>query len=292
MLVLQPALLHSKERLIQVASPQVVELSGLATSKADPTIMWAHNDSNNDAVLYRVGLNGEDLGAIPVEGAESVDWEDIASFTWKGRPALLVGDVGDNNAMRDHVTLYAFSDPGRAGIPQLLWKQEFRYPEGARDCESVAVDPTDDSILLLTKREIPPVLYRIRMPSHEGNQDPVHAEKLGPVTTIPRATRRDRLFFPLQSAHFGRPTGMDISADGRTAVVVSYRESYRIDRSEGQGWVDAFAAGATPLGVPFMVQSEAIAISADGLTAVVSSEGIGAPLERVSLRGTATVPSP
>src|SRR5213075_2053873 len=61
----------------EVQSSDVDELSGLVVSRADPTILWGHNDSGDGPNLYRIGLHGEDLGKVTIAGAQAGDWEDI-----------------------------------------------------------------------------------------------------------------------------------------------------------------------------------------------------------------------
>jgi hypothetical protein len=38
--------------------PTKAEASGLALSRRTPGIIWSHNDSGHDAVLYALGSNG------------------------------------------------------------------------------------------------------------------------------------------------------------------------------------------------------------------------------------------
>ena len=266
-----------------LANPALDELSGLAVSHADPDLLWGHNDSGGGPLLFRIGSDGADLGSVRVPGLGARDWEDIAAFDWQGQPALLIADIGDNKARRQAVTLYAVSDPGRVGTPKLLWQLDFRYAGGPRDCEAMAVDPSDGSVLLLSKREHPKQLFRLPLPSGQLPVGVAVAEALGAVSSIPGATVTDLVGYPGQSAFFGQPTALDISRDGRTAIVVSYKDSYRVRRDAGQSWHDAFSAGVEPLNLPVLRQSEAGAISADGASLFLSSEGRHAPLLRVPL---------
>ena len=211
------------------------------------------------------------------------DWEDIAAFDWQGQPALLIADTGDNKAKRKAVTLYAVSDPGRVGTPKLLWQVDFRYPEGPRDCEAVAVDPLDGSALLLSKREHPKQLFRVPLPKARPQIGVTVAEPLGAVTTIPGMTATDVVAYPGQSAFFGQPTALDISRDGHTIIVVTYKHTLRWRRADGQSWAEVFAASPETLDAPVLHQAEAGAISADGASVFLSSEGRHAPLLRVPL---------
>jgi hypothetical protein len=266
----------------EVANPAIDELSGLAVSRADPTVLWGHNDTGGGRRLYRIGFNGEDLGATRVAGAESSDWEDIAAFEDAGGPALLVADTGDNFAMRSWLSLYAVRDPGRRGEPSLLWRLDFRYPDGARDCEAVAVDPVDRVILLVSKRDARPRLYRLPLPARPPRA-PQTAEFLGEVAGLPEPPGLAQSLLAPRSRFLDAPAAFDISRDGRVAVLVTARHAYVYRRAPGAAWAEAF--GGTPAVVPLpeMDMVEAAALSADGRELVVGSEGRPGRLARIAL---------
>lgn len=282
-LMLNSCVLLSQPDAPRIASPALDELSGLAVSHADPDLLWGHNDSGAGPELYRIGTGGEDLGAVHVAGVQAVDWEDIAAFEWQGKPALLIADTGDNQAKRKSVTLYAVSDPGRIGTPKLLWQLDFRYDNGPRDCEAVAVAPTDASIILLSKRGQPKYLYRLPLPKRRPPVGVAVAKRLGEVTSIPGPTVTDLVGYPGRSAFFGQPTALDISRDGRTAIVVTYKDTLRWRRRDEQTWLETFATAPEVLDVPLLHQAEAGAIAADGRSVFISSEGRHAPLLQVLL---------
>ena len=54
------------------------EASGLAASQKNENVIWSHNDSGDDNVIYALNLRGEHLGIYIIEGADARDWEDIA----------------------------------------------------------------------------------------------------------------------------------------------------------------------------------------------------------------------
>jgi len=266
----------------EVANPDLDELSGLAVSRADPTVLWGHNDTGGGARLYRIGLRGEDLGAVTLPGARSSDWEDIDAFEDAGGPALLIADTGDNIGWRAYVTLYAARDRGRVGAPLLLWRLDLRYPDGAHDCEAVGVDPVDREILLITKRDTRPRLYRVPLPERapQGTQT---AEFLGEVAGLPeRTTLGARLTAPL-SGYRDSPTALDISRDGRTAVLVTTRHAYLYHRAPGVSWAQAFAARPRVLELPPLDQAEAAALSPDGRELTIGAEGRPGRLARIAL---------
>lgn len=285
-LLLDACALVSRASGAKVESGALDELSGLVVSLADPAVIWAHNDSGDAPRLFRMSLTGKDLGHVRIEGAAAEDWEDIAAFAWQGRPALLVGDIGDNRATRDHVTLYAVSDPGAHGDPVLLWTLAVRYPDGPRDAEALAVDPVDHDILLISKREHPQQIYRIAVPAMAPPRGTVvTAERLGALTTLPRSSYADFMTSPLYTQLDG-PTALDIAHSGRFAVITTYKDAFLYRRAPGQSWIEAFAAAPQVVKLPALEQAEAGGISADDRALFVSGEGEHPPLARVALPST------
>jgi hypothetical protein len=267
------------EGIAVVTNPGVDELSGLAVSRADPALLWGHNDSGDGPHLYRIGLRGEDYGRVTVPDALAGDWEDIAAFSDAGGPALLVGDIGDNFRMRSYVTLYAVRDAGRDRPVRLLWRMDVSFPDGPRDCESLAVDPLSREILLLSKRDDPPRLYRVPLPAKapKGRQT---AKFVGTIAPMPRLTASERL----TARYVHMPTAMDISADGLTAVIVTLRNAYVYRRRAGESWATLFARGTAPLPLPAEFEStEAAALSPDGRVLFLGSEGEPGRLLRIDL---------
>ena len=261
-----------------LANPDLDELSGLAASRADPAVLWGHNDTGGGAVLYRIGLQGEDLGRVPVADALAGDWEDIAAFEDRAGPALLVGDTGDNFALRRYVTLYAVRDPGRGKPAPLLWRLDFEFPDGPRDCEAVAVDPLAREILLLTKRDDPPRLYRLPLPARapRGRQRAEWVGTIAPAAPLPWHRR-------VVERYVRSPTALAISADGLTAAIVSYEDARIYRRRAGESWIERFREPVAPLALPGIDGIEAATLSADGRTLWLGSEGEPGHWVRIAL---------
>lgn len=257
-----------------VANPELDELSGLSRSLASDDWLWAHNDSGDRARLFRVGLDGGDGGIVAVPGVKAGDWEDIAAFRWRGQLALLIGDIGDNYAVRRSVKLHAVSDPGAVGsTASLLWTLRFRYPEGPRDAEGLAVDPVTGDILILSKRDRPPRLYRLAMPDDVPTPDrTLTAEPVATVMHLPKPTLADLADDPKYGFLRDWPTALDFAPDGSYAVVGTYKDAYLYRRQPGDSWATMFARPPQTIDLPQWRQTEAGTISADGRLYCAGSE--------------------
>jgi hypothetical protein len=266
-------------QIVEVGNAGLDELSGLVVSRADPQVLWGHNDTGGGAWLYRFGLDGADLGRVAIPGAQAHDWEALAAFEHDGAPALLVADVGDNLASRAVVTLYAVSDPGRDGAARLLWRLPLRFPDGARDCEAVAVDPVAREILLVSKRDTPPRLYRVPLPAGT----PAGVQQAAFVAGLSGWPARNGL--SLLRFFADSPTAFDISRDGRRAVIATPTHAYLYRRPDDGDWARGLqrAQAAVPLPSRALDQIEAAAFTADGRALIVGSEGKPARLARIAL---------
>ena len=220
-----------RSRLIvagQLESDDLVEASGLARSQRSPELLWSMNDGGSKARLYAFDGSGFHRGRVRLDGITNEDWEDLSSFTVDGTPYLLVADTGDNDARRDQVSLHVVLEPDLADDDKVkvdpAWSIDFRYPDGPRDVEAVTVDPEAGQVLLLSKREWPPVLYAV--PLFSPSDGTVVAKRLGPIESLPAPTRQDREHAVFTKEWHWQPTAMDLSPDGRLGVILTYRGVY------------------------------------------------------------------
>ncbi len=253
------------QELCKLANEKINESSGLAVSRRKKDVFWTHNDSGDKAVIYAFDNKGKDLGTFSVIGAGARDWEDMASFTIGKKHYLLLADIGDNNKQRKTCELYIVPEPSldkkdnQKKTVQVGIKIIFTYPDGAHDCESVAIDPAGKTIYLATKANTDDAqIYSIPLPA----RTPAAPVKAKAVARLPVAYA----------------TAMDISADGRRAVVLSYGDAMEFTRSDNQTWAQAFAAKPRSIHMPARKQGESICYGLDGKTLYLTSEKTPTPL--------------
>ena len=254
-----------------ITSDALVELSGLAASNLRPNILWAINDGGDGAKLYALDTNGDHLGTVRIINAVNHDWEDMASFVHDGTAYLLIADVGDNFSQREFCKIYVVKepavDPSKNGFNKtatIAWQIRFRYEDGPRDCEAVAVDTLNRRILLVSKRNVPVVLYELPLKPAQAGVDHI--------------SRRLTSIFNLTL-----PTGMDLSPNQSAAVILNYRRSYFFKRRDGELWQRALGRAPQAVEFPSLKQQEAVCFSSDGKAIYIASEGTPTPLLRISL---------
>ena len=257
------------------------EASGIVRSQRQDNVYWLVNDSGKPR-LYAIDGIGTNLGHVKIDGAKHVDWEDIASFTLDGQPYVLIADIGDNDRKRRDVTIYVVKEPEPGqGEAKIAWSFDFSYPKGPRDAESLTVDIDNERILVLSKREIPAVLYEL--PLRPGTDDRQEAIPLGAIRSLPQPSRQDVEFAPATKYWPWQPTGMDISADSRAAVILTYRGVYYYRREGDSTWFEVFQTRPAAISVGDFDKAESVAFSPDGKSVFVTFEGQNSILLRVDL---------
>ena len=259
------------------------EASGLARSQRHPNVFWAVND-DGPSELFAFDGAGRDLGRVKISHASNRDWEDIASFTLDGVAYLLIADTGDNDGKRKDVRLYVVEEPkpGKSKV-DVAWRFDFKYPEGARDAEAIAVDVENQQVLILTKRDIPVLLYSVPLvPDSKKRQS---ATRLGAVNSLPRPARSEIEFAPKTNNWHWQPTSMDISGDGTKAVVLTYGGVYLYERDPDQSWLAALQQQPVVISRTHNRQAEAAAFNASGDAIFITLEQRNAPLFRLPIDG-------
>jgi len=260
------------------------EASGLQASYSHAGDFFVHND-DGEPVLFAIDESGADLGTITIVPAKNRDWEDITSVPVGGKRWIVVGDIGDNQAKREYIRLYFIEEPetGKnnryAGQQDLKHDLTLQYPDGPRDCESMAYDPVGKQILLISKRDKPPRLYAVDL---QTALTEAHAELkfLGTLTKLRPPASSDRFQWGGKTDFISQPVGFDISPDGAEAVIITYRSLYRFRRNPGEDWLSVLQKQPEEVVGPPAVQNEAIGYSVDGKSIYVTTEKQPAPVYR------------
>ena len=242
------------EVALRLQDPRIQESSGMALGRRHPEVLWTHNDSGDDARLFAVGPDGRTLATLTLAGVEARDWEGMAAGRdERGRPALFVGDIGDNNGVWPEVAVYRVGEPARlrdATVPAVRYR--LRYADGPHDAEALLVDPRGNRLYVATKSLSGGGLYRApaRLAADRVNV-------LERVARVPPVVT-DGAFAP----------------GGRGFVLRDYQGAF------------AYTAPGRRVGafeLPLQFQGESITVSADGRSVLTGSEGPDSEVWRVPM---------
>jgi hypothetical protein len=146
----------------RLTSPELKEISGMAPSARHAGIFYVHNDSGDPARFFAVTPKGKLLATYYFTNADHSninvkDCEDIAAGPGleKGEHYIYLADIGDNIGWRNTIKVYRFKEPGITKMLDTIIAATYtlQYPDGARDAETLMVDPVDKMIYILSKRE-------------------------------------------------------------------------------------------------------------------------------------------
>lgn len=266
---------------VLLVDTQLAEISGLAASRRHRDVLWLLDDGGNPARLFAINVNGDRRATVRVEGVTKTDWEDMAAFRMGGKDYLLIADTGDNGGLRRTLQLHVVEEPARVENARVkpAWSIAFRWPDGARDCEAVAVDERNGRILLVSKKREPPELFSLPLRPARGV---LTAVREGPLQGVPASSAEEKR----QNARLARiqhqVTAADISPDGTTLAVMTYHDLLLYRRDAGQRWTQVIARPPQVRALPWLPQAEAIGWSSDGRSLYATGEFIPAPMYRIT----------
>lgn len=264
-----------------VTDTRLEELSGLAPHPRRNGKLWALNDGGALPVLLELDHRGRVLRSVSVEGVQNTDWEDLDAYWIDGRPRLLIADTGDNSRSRPEVQLHAVPVPvDEATRVRPVWTLTLSYPDGPQDVEAVAVHAPSDSILLLSKRVRPSVLYRVPLSAggREARMTATRLRELPELLDIPLPTGVDPLSNMARFA--AQPTAMQIGCDD-ALWVLTYAAVFRYTATD---WVSADNPSARRTVLPPLPQSESLSFDRGCTTLYIGTETVPSPLLRYRQR--------
>lgn len=244
--------------MCRLDNPLLREVSGLTSSIHHPGILWAHNDSGDSARIYAIDAATCSIRAtVNVSGATAADWEAISmGRDESGRPEIWVGDIGDNAKTRGNVKLYRFPEPTTLQNQTVTAKTVVvTWSDGARDCESLIVEPIPNGRVFLISKEVTGGFYQLQ----------------GAFRSTGVATSGTRISSTRSYA---------------TDAAVSPDRSRTIVRFGNYGTIFTGFPGSSPRNFmfPTQAQGEAVTFSPDGQYVFIVSEG-ASDLIRIPVSG-------
>jgi len=240
------------------------EVSGLVVSSKSDDLIWVHNDSGDEGRIFLINKKGA-TQAVYIFTKEVRDCEAIAMGTSaNGTKEIFVGDIGDNDAKRPFITIYKFVEPNiniKSNKEININKVEelkFKYPDGARDAECLMIDPIDQKIYIVSKRENIVGVYSAPLNS-----------KAGKLITLKKETT---LFFNAPKSAKWITDG-NISMDGKSIMIKSYINIYYWERRGKETLAQCFKQKL--IGLPYdpEPQGEALGFTHDAKRYYSISEG-------------------
>lgn len=245
-------------QVCSIADGRIGESSGLALSLKHPGVVYTHNDSGNTTELFALDAATCAVRAVfNVAGTTNSDWEAMSvGKDDQGRPAVFIGDIGDNLSARGDLKIHRFAEPDTL-TNQTVTPTTFAvaYADGKHDAETMMIDPRDNRVHIATK-----ILFGTGM----------SGVYQGPATL---STSGTNTFTRVGNSAL---TGTDgsFAPNGRSFTIRDYNNAYVYSSPGVQ--IATFA-------LPSVTQGETLTYTADGKALLVGSEGANSPMWKVPL---------
>jgi hypothetical protein len=246
----------------EISDERIAESSGLALSSRHNDLAYTMNDEGGSgANVYAIRVStGDVVGAADIS---SLPISDPESITVDADGTVWLGDLGDNEHVRDDVAIYSFPEPGPGNRKVSNVKRyAVTYPDGSLDVEGLLVHPTTKQVHVVSKNE-------------SGNGRIFELPGLQAGGTV---EARD-----VGEAPEG-VTDATFTHDGKWALLLTGKELwiYNPTTWEAVGEVET----------PKLQQSESVTAERGDRTVLVGSEGKDSPIVRVNLPGGADLTEP
>ena len=256
-----------------VPSKPIDEASGLEASRAYPGRLYHHNDSGDDLRFFVTDMTGGDLRIVNLKGPKPADIEEMSLGPCGSKTCLYLGDVGDNAGARSEVSFTILPEKKTyAKTETPLRVVRARYPDGPRNVEAFAVHPNGD-LFVVTK----PVDKQMTSPGPAFVYR-LSANQLRQTDGVQVFTKLGQLDLPklLSDLPFYGwiPTGLDISGDGKRAVLLTYMAVVELGFDLSKGVPATLTAGqnVSVFRAPPLAQQEAITLLPDDSGFLYDSE--------------------
>ena len=229
-------------------------------------MFWTLNDSGDSPRIFAFNSNGAHLGIYNLSPAFNNDYEDIAigPGPTDGVDYLYIGDIGDNSAVRSTIKVYRVPEPtvdkNQSPINVNLTNVEtitLRYHDGARDAETLMIDPITKDIYIISKRETYSRVYLAMYP--QSTTSTIMMEYKGQLS-------------------WGWAVGGDISPDGSLIIVRGYFNASIWQRTDSMNLWEIFLGTECPVSLFWEPQGEAVCFDADGCGYYTVSENLNQPI--------------
>ena len=234
----------------ELTTDRIEEASGLEESANNKGMFWTHNDSGNPAEVFLLDKYLNVVMVCRFPGIENRDWEDICVGPGpvKGKSYLYIGEIGDNLAQYQHKIIYRIEEPvAKKGIDELVIEKAdriiFQLPDKRKDTEALLIHPRTKDIYVISKRENPVYVYRLKFP--QNTSDTTTAES---ICTIPVSQVVSGAF----------------SVDGREILLKNYQNVFYWNVQGSEPLARTFTRPGKILPYTEEPQGEAITFARDG----------------------------
>lgn len=237
------------QRVGKVSDAILSEISGIIPYTFDQGYFWVHNDSGDKAQMYLINSQAKLKTTVQLEGVNLIDCEDIARVECDGIPYLLLADIGNNSRNREVLSLYLFPEPkvdtNRLNVriaKEQIKKIDVRYSDKRRDAEALFIDPVDQEVYIVSKRDFRSTLFSFSLNKIASLKQPIQ-------------------LFPKLLLPFTFATGADISPNGNFVIIKNLTNIFIWERQANESVLDMLTRSYDK--VPYLAEPQGEAVCFD-----------------------------
>lgn len=169
-----PVDMFAKTPVESPIDPSIKEASGICMSMKYNNHLWIQEDSGNPPQLTLLKNDGTTAAKIYLRGATNFDWEDITRYSNNNKHFLVIGDIGDNNKIRSHCSLFILEEPSTNSDTTTNFQELiYTYTDGPRDAEAFVIEPSSLDLFIFSKETSGSTVYKLVYPYTGGIAEPV-----------------------------------------------------------------------------------------------------------------------
>ena len=238
---------QSIQKVGKVSESHLSELSGIIPCSFEKGYFWVHNDSGDDSNIYLIDSLASFKLKVHIKGVDFIDVEDIGRFNHNGRNYLLIADIGNNLRNREVLSLYIIQEPKidlnsscDHFTSEVVQTISIKYKDKPRDAEAIFVDPVNNDVYLISKRDIQSKVFKFLL-KFDNNT----IQELTPILTLP----------------FTFATSADISLDGKYILIKNLTNIYFWERNPKKSIIETL--NKVPTILPYCIEPQGEAICFD-----------------------------
>lgn len=233
-----------------IINQNLKEISGLVCGRKNEDLIYMIEDKGNANEINVFNTAGVLQTKLIIQGVQNIDWEDIAIGPGpvEGESYIYIGDIGDNDNVRESVRIIRFVEPDLSSnttnsISIATFDViNFQYPSGARDVETLMIHPTTKDIIIMSKKTDLTHVYKLEFPYNKTMNEPVF------VGLLP----------------FKKLVAGDISSDGERIAVKNKSTIYYWETSDNDIYKTIFLHAPKSVTYSAEPQGESLGFSKDG----------------------------
>ncbi|MBB3699233.1 hypothetical protein KMW28_26065 [Flammeovirga yaeyamensis] len=178
----------------QPLSHNLEKITGIVRS-SDYGKIWVQENTENDPYIYLYDVTtGKQLKKVFVRGT-SLAWEDLAYSEEGGVNTIHIGDIGDQNKVRNNIQVYTFKENSVLDNFVAPSINVYQFPDKPKDVRAMMVHQKNKEYYFFTYSQKNTEIFKISMDKQEGTLERVGCVNLKLVESVDYSEKYNNIVF-------------------------------------------------------------------------------------------------